>query len=1108
MIKLKVLPWVAALGMLFCLQGTGLAQSVNNATIHGAVLDPSGAAVVGAGIKATNQETGAAQTTVSGADGSYVMPGLPVGGYSLEVTASGFSKYRQSGITLQVGQNSQVNVTLKVGSASQEVQVSADAAMVETQDTSISEVIDHQRIVDLPLNGRQATDLILLSGGAAMPPNAASRVVTTHDYVNSVGVSVSGGQINGNNYLLDGGDNNDSHSNINMPFPFPDALQEFNVQTNGISARYGLHPGSVVNVVTKQGGSSYHGDLFEFVRTPTFNAQSLFVTPTSRDAYHRNQFGGTIGGRIFKDKLFGFGGYQKTIIRNVTGSNTVYVPTQAVLNGDWGAIESGGPNDPIHPQPVPCEIGGRQLVLPGTKTSYVNNQIPTSSYSQAALNYLKLVPLSTDPCGKLTFAASNPSSEYQAVSRIDWVRTPKNTIFGRYFILDFANPAVYAANLLTLVRPSLLDRSQSYVIGDQMTLSPTLINSIHFTYGRLAIHRSDPANMPSPTQEGINIYDAAPNFTYLTISNYFTIGGGSNAPAKFIRNQYQWSDDMDWIHGKQHFSFGAENIIGQMYQSNVYDSNGLFTFNANATKDALADFLTGSLDSFTDTGQQVSNSYGKYIAAYFEDDIQLNKNLNVHGGVRWEPSLPETQQYNEGDHIDIPAFQAGTVSTVFPNAPPGVFFYGDKGIPKGYANGSYDDFAPRFGFAYDPRGRGQESIRASYGIFFDQPETFTDSAFSLAPPWANGLTLTAPAGGFTNPFQGVAGGNPFPNPFPPTRNAAFNQNGTYENLPLGLHHPYMQQWDLSLEKQFGGDWALTASYIGNKATHLRSGIEQNAPQPAAGATTKNEPSRRILTLMNPTKGAYFSTVNLMNDGVNTSYEALQVNVKKRLSHGYTLLYNYTYSHCLQDTETIGNKLQGNTQTDPNNMRFDYVPCDYDLRHNMNASFVYQGFSFTNPMVNLIAGGWSPSFLVQYNHGFPFTPLTGTDSSLTAIGLDRPNAVSGVNPYVRTTNPTVLNRTLPWVTKSAYTVVTAPNSFGTVGMNSLLGPQFVDTDVSIRKLIRTFREENLELLFEFFNVFNHPNLGLPVTSYSSSGFGQIQSQSGTPRQIQLAAKYSF
>jgi hypothetical protein len=480
----------------------------------------------------------------------------------------------------------------------------------------------------------------------------------------------------------------------------------------------------------------------------------------------------------------------------------------------------------------------------------------------------------------------------------------------------------------------------------------------------------------------------------------------------------------------------------------------------------------------------------------------VTKKLNVHGGVRWEPSLPETQQYNEGDHIDFGAFTAGTISTVFPNAPPGVFFYGDNGIPKGYANGSYDDFAPRIGLAWDPTGQGKESIRSSYGIFFDQPETFTDSAFSLAPPWANGLTLSVPAGGFTNPFQGYPGGNPFPNPFPPTKSAAFNQAGTYVNLPLGLHHPYMQQWDLSLERQFGGDWAITASYIGNKATHLRSGFEENSPQNIAGATAKNEQARRILSQINATTGAYYSTITDMNDGVNTTYNGLQVSARHRLSHGYTLLFNYTYSHCLQDTETIGNKLQGNTQVNPTNMRFDYGPCDFDLRTNINASFVYQGYNFRNQMLNLFAGGWSPSFLVSYNDGYPFTPLTGTDASLTGIGLDRPNAVAGVNPYVKNTTPGVMQ----WVTKTAFTANTA-GTFGTTGMNSLLGPHYIDSDVSIRKLFKTFKEENLELRFEFFNIFNHPNLEAPVTSLSSSGFGQIQA-ANPPRIMQLAAKYDF
>jgi hypothetical protein len=1101
MVISKVTKWITAICLALFLHNVGFAQSVNNAQIHGTVLDQSGAAVVGAQITATQKETGQVQTTVSGADGTFVLPGLTVGGYSLQISAKGFSKYTQTGLVLQVGQNVQVNIPLTVGSVSQEVQVSADAAMIETQDTSISTVMDQQRIVDLPLNGRQATDLILLSGGAAQPPNASSRVVTSHDYVNSVGVSVSGGQINGNNYLLDGGDNNDSHSNVNMPFPFPDALQEYNVQTSGISSRYGLHPGSVINVVTKQGGNSFHGDLFEFVRTPSLNSQNRFTPAGSRDLLHRNQYGGTIGGPIWRGKIFGFGGYQETTIRNVTGSNTAFVPTQAVLNGDFSTLDGAG-----------CQSNGKAkpLANPSTGVVYANSQIPTSSYSTPSLNLVKLLPSTTDPCGKLIYPASNPSDEYQDLARIDWVRTPKNTIFGRYFILNYTNPAVYTNNILTLSRPSVIDRSQSFVLGDQMTITPTVLNSIHFTFARLTVNRFNPSTMPNPVKLGVNMYVAVPNFMYLTVSNYFNVGGGSNAPAKYIRNQYQWSDDTDWIRGKHHFSFGVENIIGQMYANNVYEANGLFAFNGSSTAvknvtpsgDALADLMLGAENQFADTGSQIGNSWQKYIGAYFEDSVQLTRTLNVHAGVRWEPSLPETQQYNLGDHIDLAAFKAGTRSTVFSNAPPGVFFYGDKGIPKAYANGSYDDFAPRVGFAWDPRGKGVESIRSSYGIFFDAPESYTNSAFALAPPWANGITLTAPAGGFQNPFQGYPGGNPFPLPFPPTKAATFNQQGTYVNLPLGLHHPYMQQWNLSLERQLGSDWALSVSYVGNKATHLRSGYEMNPAVYSAGATTKTTAARRVFALADPTNGAYYSTITMMNDGVNTSYNSMQASVRHRMSHGYTFLYNYTYSHCLQDTETLGNKLQGNNQTDPNNMRFDYGPCDFDVRHNMNASFVYAGFNFANPTVNLIAGGWSPSFLVSYNVGFPFTVLTGTDASLTGIGLDRPVAVAGVNRYVRNTSPT----SMQWIAPSAF-IQNPGGSFGNVGMNSLVGPHFTNTDASLRKLFTTFREQKLELRFEFFNIFNHPNLMAPVVSWSSGSFGKIQA-AGQARIIQLAGKYTF
>jgi Carboxypeptidase regulatory-like domain len=423
MLRTKIAGWLTAICLMLFLHEVAVGQAVNNAQIHGVVNDSTGAAVSGANVKATKSDTGVAQSTVSGADGSFVLPGLPVGGYSLEVTAAAFSKYVQTGIVLEVGQNVQVNVGLTVGSVTEEVHVSADAAMVETQDTSISQVIDQKRIVDLPLNGRQATDLILLSGGAAVPPNSASRVVTSHDYVNSVGVSVAGGQLNGNNYLLDGGDHNDSHSNINMPFPFPDALQEFSVQTNGISARFGLHPGSVVNVVTKSGTNNFHGNVFEFFRNGDMNARNYFAT--AQDNLHRNQYGGTVGGPILKNRMFIFGGYQETRNRTAPPSTIAYVPTAAMLGGDFSQCST-----------IP------QLYDPETGQAFAGNKINPGRFATPSLNLVKLLPSSNDPCGQLTFSIPNPSNEYQYVTRFDWSLSPKHTFLARYFILDYDNRAL------------------------------------------------------------------------------------------------------------------------------------------------------------------------------------------------------------------------------------------------------------------------------------------------------------------------------------------------------------------------------------------------------------------------------------------------------------------------------------------------------------------------------------------------------------------------------------------------------------------------------------------------------------------------------------------
>jgi hypothetical protein len=1074
--------------LLWC-HGLAYGQAVANASIHGQVTDPSGAVVPNAQLRATQTATQQVSSTATAADGSYVLPNLPVGPYRLEVSAPAFSNYVQSGITLQVGNNVLINVTLQVGAVSQEVQVSANAAMVETQDTAISEVIDQRRIIDLPLNGRQATDLILLSGGATVPPGAAGRFITTHDYVSSVGVSIAGGQENGNNYLLDGGDHNDTHSSVNLPFPFPDALQEFSVQTNGVSARYGLHPYAVVNAVTKSGTNQLHGDLFEFVRNGDFNARNFFAP--AQDSLRRNQFGGTVGVPIRKDKLFLFNGFQATRTRTAPPVTTSFVPTQQVLSGDFSTVESAS-----------CQTSKNPVTLidPSTGQPFPNNFISPTRFSTPAANLAKLIPVSSDPCGKLVYAIPNPNNENQYVGRVDWLQSSRHTVYGRFFVADYDNPVIYTNNILTTTRSGLEERATSAVAADQFSTAG-FVNALHLTYNRLVNNRAVSPQMPNLVSLGSNMFNGYAHFIDLTVSNKFTVGGGSNAPATFTRNTYQLSDDVDLIRGRHHVILGAEVMQMRMEEVNTNVVNGEWTFDGSLTKDALADFMIGRPSLLTEGNAFQIGLREMYVGAYAQDNVRLAKGLDLHVGLRWEPSLPEHDGLARGQHFSMAAFLAGQHSSVYPNAPAGLEFYGDHGIPKSYADGNWIGFAPRVGLAWDLSGNGKQSIRSSYGVFFDTPETFTARDLGASAPWGYNVSLTAPAGGLANPYLGYPGGNPFPTPIPPSSNATFPAAGQYINFPLNLHHMYHQQWDLSYQRQAGPNWLITVAYLGNKATHLRASVEANPAIYIPGASTvANTQQRRLLTILNSSQGPFYSNITQADDGINTNYNALRLSAQHRFAMNFTVLSVYTWSHCLQNAETYGNRNSiGSAQyQNPNNRNADTAPCDFDLRHNWSTSLVYEVPRFSDRAVNALLSHWQLGALMAVHVGFPFTPTTGVDNSLTGVKQDRPNVVG--DPYVRDTN------SLIWINPSAF-VANPLGTFGNAGYNSLIGPSFFDLDASLTRSFPIREHQRFDLRFEFFNLPNHTNFGLPVASKSSSTFGRILSASD-PRILQFAAKFLF
>src|SRR6201996_749744 len=438
-------------------------QAVGGGSIQGTVTDGTGSAVGGATVEAVQTESGLQRTVTSGADGGYNIPSLPVGPYTLKVTANGFSTYDQSGIVIQVGNELRIDVKLQVGGVSQTVQVQAAASMVQTEDQSISQVVDRQRTVDLPLNGRQATQLILLTPGTANAP--ATDLASSKNYPSAVTLSVAGAQATNINYLMDGADNNDAFTNVNLPFPFPDAIQEFSVQTSGLSPQYGIHPGAVVNIVTRAGGNSFHGTLFEFFRNGDMNARNHFST--KQDTLKRNQFGGVLGGPIRKDKLFFFGGYQGTRTRQETNAFTSFVPTQAMLNGDFSAYASAA-----------CQSGGvaKQLINPVTGTPFLNNQIPTSQFNSSALALFKYIPAETaNPCGKLVYGLPLPQNEDQSIGRIDWTASAKQTVFGRYFMTHYVQTSAFNNNMLNTQNPNLNDRVQSFTLGHTYTLTSNLV---------------------------------------------------------------------------------------------------------------------------------------------------------------------------------------------------------------------------------------------------------------------------------------------------------------------------------------------------------------------------------------------------------------------------------------------------------------------------------------------------------------------------------------------------------------------------------------------------------------------------------------------------------
>jgi len=1103
------------------------AQAVAIAEIDGVVTDSSGKSVLGAQVTATETDKQLVRTATTNAEGRYILGNLPVGPYRLEVRVPGFKDYRQVGISLAVGQTANINVQLTIGSVSESVEVTANATMLESKDSAIAQVMEQRKIVDLPLNGRNLTQLLTLTGGGTTAPAGDLTGSKNMGGSNGSGTfSVAGGQANGVSYLLDGGDNNDSFSNVNLPIPFPDAVQEFSVQTNALQAQFGLHPGGVVNIVTKSGSNALHGDMFEFLRNYKLNARPKglitaagSVSQPARDSLKRSQFGGVVGGKIIKDKLFFFGGYQQTAQRSNPNGTTAHTPTALTLKGDFSvqdaATSTGG-----------CQSKAVALQDPLSKLPFANNIIPVSRFDPASSKVLNYIPTSTDPCGTYLYGQLANNPDWQAIGRVDYVRSDRHTMYGRYFIYNYTAQATFDGKnaLPTGPNPGNKEQSMTVTFGDTFTLSPTTLNSFHLTFNRRADNRGSATNLFGPQQLGIKNTVGGPfadnmpdNYIQLTVGNYFNVACGTCAPGYFNVNNYQASNDYSKTVGNHQMAIGFDFRKEQFNSTNNQQSNGQWTFSGGSTTgysgDNLADFMLGHMSGWNQ-GNALSDYMRQTVfAAYAQDTWRVNKRLTINAGVRWEPLQPAVDKQCRGNQFDLEAYKNGYHSTQYPDAPAGLLFGNDSINKHGCAMTSSHWLAtsPRLGIVLDPTGSGKQTIRAAFGLMHDSMELFYPERWTTNPPYASAITISNPpiTAPFSNPWNGYVSpkgvaGDPFPGA------AIFPSLGTYVTIPGNVHDTYMMQWNLSYSRQLAKDWLVTATYIGNRTVHILGANEQNMPTPSPTATTGNEQARRPLSLLNPTQGAYYASIVQTEDGNTASYNGLLMKAEKRFSNHFTWLTNYTWSHCIS-TYDFGGELAGNNYQNPNYRRGEKADCNFDRRHIFNTSAVLESPGIGSGAAKYATKGWQASPIISLNSGQPFTITTGSDVSLTGVGADRPNVVAGVSSQPHTL--------LQWFNPAAFAggcttaaFVGNPScvplgTFGNASRDIFHNPGTIQFDVSLSRKFQINERYKVDFRAEFFNMLNHANWNGPATGLTSSTFGQITSF-GSPRLIQMSLKMHF
>jgi len=1061
--------------------------------LSGTVADASGAVIPSATLTATQVNTGATTTVRTNTSGQYIFPSLPPDGYSISVTAPGFKAYVRTGIVLQADQSETVNASLSLGETSQTVTVDANASQVDTTTGTLSQVIDRQSVNELPLNGRNAAVLTELVAGVVLGPADNADQGTTKTFPAAVTVSVNGSRTADTNFMFDGGNNIDEYTNVNQPFPFPDALQEFSVQTSNYSAEYGQNAGGVVNIISRSGGAAYHGDLFEYVRNGMFNARNYFATKV--DPLKRNQFGGTLGGPVAIPHLFGskhtffFVGYQKTIIRDQQGGVNSFLPTPANLAGDFSNVTT-------------------QIVNPFTGKLYPKNFIDPSTFDPASIALMKDLP-SVSSNGSVFYQNPLAQDFNELLLRGDQDLGTADHLSAHYYLNSFSSAGVLnPANLLTYAAQSNI-RVQSALLSETHTFTPSILNTLVVNYSREISTRGPVPDGPSITDFGVNISQPSIRaITGVSATGFFTLG--ATAGAAFQRNNYSLSDDVHWVKGSHSMAFGVHAEVSKVDLNNQYNQPGTFTFSSDRTNYALASFLLGALSSFNQGAGQYFNDRNQFYGFYGQDSWRVSHRLTVNYGLRYEPFKPWQELMHRIEQFSPAAYAAGRKSTVYVNAPPGMLFPGDAGVPTQGVRSSYGNIMPRVGFAYDVHGNGTLSVRGGAGLFYDtrQP-AIMNSISSENSPFSLSISRTD-QGTFSNPYAGIT--DPFPAPAVAPANFVFPapvQVNTYD--PSGTFQvPLNYAWNLTVEQQFPINITSRIAYVGAHASHLFVGNNLNPSIP--GVLSPNG------TLLSPDQRRHLpGYTNILETSMsgNESYNSLQATLQQRAWKSISFTANYTFSKAIDTLpyltiDTTPSSGPGAAYAYPiyvpNYKSLDIGPSDFDRQHVFSASYLWKFPRLHDGprVLRAVVNDWQTTGIVQLQSGSPLTITAGSDRSQTALLQDRAQW-NGRSPYgvgaCKTSapcknflNPAVFS--LPSV-----------GSFGNVVKGSFRGPGYADWDGGLFRSFPIREAATLEFRAEYFNLLNRDNLNNPITPVSSGGFGSITS-AVSPRIAQFSAKLLF